>query len=275
MAEEAWLYVDGALKTQTPVDSWEHPPVYEVIRLIDGVPLFFDDHISRLEQSLALVSAAYTVSAEVLYRRIRKIAEVNGISAQNIRLEIGKIANRAIWQERLFLVPSYYPEASLYQLGVKTATSEIVRSMPHAKVVNNAYVTHINRVKAERDVFEVIIMNADHKIAEGSKSNLFFVKGRALYSAKAEDILMGITRRKLLMLAKAMGLALVEGDIYLKDIKAFEACFISGTSIHILPVAQIDDMHFDASGNPVIRSLIENFDSIVRQSIEETRRIYG
>ncbi|MDK2865837.1 MAG: branched-chain amino acid aminotransferase [Clostridiales bacterium] len=274
MAEALWLCVDGNLTTKFPDEAWEQPPVYEVIRLMEGMPLFFDDHLLRLEHSLDLVSADYRVSGENLYRRIREIAKVNGVAAQNIRLEIGKIAGRKTWQERLYLVPSYYPEASQYQMGVKTVTTEIVRSMPHAKVVNTAYVEHINQVKAATGAFEVIIMNKAHKIAEGSKSNLFFVSGNTLYSAKSEDILMGITRRRLLTLAATMGLNVTESDLYLKDVAAFEACFISGTSIHILPIAQIDDTIFESAAHPTVRALIEKFSETVHQSIEETRRLY-
>ncbi|MBS7525685.1 aminotransferase class IV [Fusibacter paucivorans] len=274
MAEALWLYVDGELTTKFPDDIWECPPVYEVIRLMEGTPLFFDDHLTRLEHSLDLVSADYDVSSEKLYRRIRHLAQVNGITAQNIRLEIGKIAGKSAWQERLYLVPSYYPEVLQYQMGIKTVTTEIVRSMPHAKIVNTAYVEHINQVKSATGAFEVIIMNKAHKIAEGSKSNLFFVKGNTLYSAKSEDILMGITRRRLLTLAAKMGLNVIESDLYLEDIAAFEACFISGTSIHILPIAQIDNAVFESAAHPTIKALIEKFGETVHQSIEETRRLY-
>jgi len=268
-----WISVNGELFQASPIIQWKAPPVYEVMRLIDGIPLFFDEHIERLKHSLALMGYQEIGNPKQLYKNIVELAKKNDIKAHNMRLEMGV---NALGEKMsvLYGVTTFYPDATYYREGVETVTTEIVRDTPHAKVINQAYLTHISQIKLEYNIFEVIIMDSHHKLAEGSKSNLFFVKGDTLYSAKSKDILMGITRLKILEVAKALSITLIEDDISLKDLPQFEACFISGTSIHILPVKKINDQIFDTVHHGVIRRLSNAFEALIQEDIQKTRRNY-
>jgi len=203
-----WMSVNGELFQASPIIQWEKPPVYEVMRLIDGIPLFFDEHIKRLKHSLALMSYQEIGDPKQLYKNIVELAQKNDIKDHNMRLEMGVNASGEKMCV-LYGVTTFYPDTTYYSEGVEAVTTEIVRHTPHAKVINQAYLAHISQIKLEYNVFEVIIMDSHHKLAEGSKSNLFFVKGNTLYSAKSKDILMGITRLKILEVAKALSIALI------------------------------------------------------------------
>jgi len=243
------------------------------MRLIEGVPLFFEEHVARLEHSLKLMGYEAIGDPRELYTRIIDLAQKNKIKAHNMRLEKG-IDVTGETMCILYFVTSFYPEESYYKNGVETVTTEIVRNTPHAKIINQDYLAHISQIKLEHRVFEVIIMDDAHKLTEGSKSNLFFIKGNSLYSAKSEDILMGITRLKILEAARELAIDLIEEDIYLADIQQFDACFISGTSIHILPVRKIDNQVFNTLDHVLVKALSDKFDALIKVAIEKTRRQY-
>ena len=256
------------------MSKWVSAPVYEVIRLMEGEPLFFEEHMSRMRESLRITEASYTLDASQIYQDIKTLAVKEAIVNQNVRIEVGQVDQEGSWALHLFFVPSKYPEHEEYLKGVKTVTTHIVRNTPHAKVFNSAYQEHVQSVREVNEAFEVIIMDESGKIAEGSKSNLFFVKDQVLYSAKAEDILMGITREKVLEVAKNIGVKIIEKDLYIKDINQFDGCFLSGTSIHILPICQIDDIPYPSSTLPTIVALMEGLNKLVKHQIQNTKGVY-
>lgn len=265
--------IDGKIIETTDAGDWMKPPVYEVIRLIEGTPLFFDDHMARMGHSLELVGADYDFDPKVIYKTISELSKLEDLKNQNIRIEIG-LDPKGEWSRHVYFVPSFYPDETTYKEGVQTVTTVIVRKDPHAKVVNPDYLRHIGTVKSDTGAYEVIIMDEDEKIAEGSRSNLFFIKGKKLYSAKSQDILMGITRIKILELARALGIEIIEKDLYLKDISEFEGCFLSGTSIHILPIRQIDEHTFSSATLDVVNQLQNGLHEKVSSQLEETKGAY-
>jgi branched-chain amino acid aminotransferase len=55
-----FLFVNGELhpSCETAIfDRIDGNSVYEVIKLIEGVPLFFEDHMARMQRSAALLGA--------------------------------------------------------------------------------------------------------------------------------------------------------------------------------------------------------------------------
>lgn len=266
-----WL--SGEVKADDSTLIFENPPVYEVIRLMEGVPLFFEAHMDRLEHSLELVGYPSNFHKQELYEAIRKLVESTGIMNNNIRLEVGK-TKAGEDHSVLYFVKSSYPTALEYHEGVDVMTTEVVRENPHAKVFYEGYVNKIAALREKEQVYEVLLHNSEGVLSEGSRSNLFFIKDGMLFSARSETILMGITRDKLLGILEDLQIKLVEKDIHISELATFEACFISGTSIHILPIKKIDTIKFSSAEHPIIKRMTETFGGVVFQDIQKTRRQY-
>lgn len=247
-------------------------PVYEVIRLIGGMPLFFDEHMERFESSLDLVSAKCPFKSTDIFMQIQQLVEKENVSDNNVRLEYGETSDG--WFLTLFLVISSYPDESVYKSGVKVNTANVVRKNPHAKVVNEKYLSQIADLKTETGAYEIILKDETGRIAEGSKSNLFFVKGNCLYSAREEDILIGITRLKVIEAMRGLGLSYREDDIFERDLSNYEAAFLSGTSIGVLPIETMNEIKYNSASNHVIMKLKEKYDELVESNLIKTRRQY-
>jgi len=262
---------NGQFMTSTPEMHFIEPPVYEVIRVMDGIPLFFEDHMTRLFHSFALVGYNPPFDARTLYTQIKQMIAHTGIRDNNIRLEVGRAPDSAI-QSVLFWVKSIYPPVTDYEKGVETVTATEERPNPHAKVFRSDYAARISRLREETGAFEVILVTHDGIVTEGSRSNLFFIKDQKLYSASSEDVLMGITRQHLIEMVRSLGIELIEGDIDLNTLETFEACFLTGTSIHLLPVKCIDQRNYPSAHHPLFIKLKEAFEGIVINDLSKTRR---
>ena len=84
-------------------------------------------------------------------------------------------------------------------------------------------------------------MNENNLITEGSRSNIFFLKGEALTTAPDNVILNGITRKHILEIC-------IENNIRVEFacVKA-DAVFITGTSPMVLPFCCIDNNFFNVN----------------------------
>lgn len=262
---------NGKYMTSTPEIGFIEPPVYEVIRIMDGVPLFLEGHMSRLFHSFELVGYEPPFDAKALYTQIKWMIDHTGIKNNNIRLEVGKDASGAV-QTVLFWVKSIYPPSFDYERGVLTITATEERPNPHAKVFRSDYAARISKLREETGAFEVILVKHDGIVTEGSRSNLFFIKDQKLYSASSEDVLMGITRQHLIELLRSLEIELVENDIEIDSLETFEACFLTGTSVHLLPIDRIDQRKYPSANHPLFIKLKEAFEGIVINDLSKTRR---
>jgi len=115
--------------------------------------------------------------------------------------------------------------------------------VPRAKLtglyINNA----LAKTEAIENGFdEAIMLTYDGYVAEGSGENLFLViDGKLITPASYNAILMGITRRTVIKLAKdELGIDTIERTVDRYELYTAEECFLTGTAANITPVAEID-----------------------------------
>lgn len=272
-ADGNWLMIDGALN---PVDAqfeFKTPPIYEVIRLVDGLPLFFEAHMDRLARSFEIAGETVWMSRSEIAGQIRRLTEKEARYNYNARLEMGRDAE-GVPHSLLFFSPTSYPAEEMYRQGVRTTMAEIVRETPQAKIFRKGYYDRVSQIRKETGAFEVILHDEAGKLSEGSRSNLFFIKQGSLYSARSSDILLGISRLHVIKCVKDLGIPLVERDIYLDELDDFNACFLSGTSLHLLPIAEIDRHRYASAENELFKRLSARFMEMVAENLDQTRRQY-
>jgi branched-chain amino acid aminotransferase len=89
---------------------------------------------------------------------------------------------------------------------------------------------------------EAIVLNRDGHISEGSAANFFLVRnGVVLTPPITDNILEGITRRTVIeLLAREMGLTVVERSIDRSEIYVAEEALFVGTGVQIVAVTRVD-----------------------------------
>lgn len=263
--------IDGKWTTEDTQIDFISPPIYEVIRVIEGTPLFINEHYERLMQSALLSNIQVPLTEVELLEHITYLVEHTDINNNNVRLEVGRVADgRSSWV--LFWVHSIYPDRKLFDEGVKTVTYRAIRENPHAKVFRKDFAKTIGDLRKKHDAFEVLLVKEDGVVTEGSRSNLFFIKDEVVFSAKENDVLQGITRMKLIEVMQSLNVKWKESDITIETLDRFEACFITGTSNHLLPVSSIDQMHYESADHPLLKALQVAFEKVVTADLYHTMR---
>ncbi len=243
---------------------------YEVIRIIKGIPLFYDDHFTRLKNSVLKTKNELEITKKDLKAQITEICELNNLSDCNVKVLVLLYEKEQI--TILHINKFYYPPQEEYDRGVKCCTIKLKRNNPNIKMINTSYKAEIKRFVEENNAFEVLLVDDNDKITEGGKSNVFFVKGDKIYTSPEEYILKGITRQYIIDVCVKLGYEVIETLIGIEQLCNFDAAFITGTSINAMPLNTIDECILNSSQNTVTRNVMKGYNSLISAYIESNSK---
>ena len=237
--------------------------IYEVFRVASGVPLFYEDHIKRLESSFKLTNKAFSYKYDKIKEYILKLINANDIKFGNIKLTFDIKTDTM----KIISIKHSYPTEEMYEKGVNTIFYHGERINPNAKIIDTNFRSRVTEEINKHSAFEAILVNNDGYITEGSKSNIFMIKDGVLYTSPLKDVLPGVTRGRIIDVAKNNNIKFEEKKIKYQDIETYDAIFISGTSPNILPIAKINNIEFDVN-NKTMRNLMKKFDENINNYID-------
>jgi len=122
----------------------------------------------------------------------------------------------------------------------------------------------------ELKLYEVLLVDRDGNITEGSRSNVFFVKAEVFYTAPESKVLVGITRQKVIECLRQLNFKLVEKSVSAVEISQFDAAFLTGTSPKVLPVNSIGKQVFNTQ-TVVLQKLMKSYDESIATYIEKAK----
>lgn len=90
---------------------------------------------------------------------------------------------------------------------------------------------------------EAIFLTKNGHVCEGPGENIFMVrKGKLVTPPASDNILEGITRDTVMLLAKEeLGMEVVERSISRTELYAADELFFSGTAMEVTPIIEVDD----------------------------------
>ncbi len=115
-------------------------------------------------------------------------------------------------------------------------------SNPLVKIKSTNYEVNIlaKRYAQEKGCDDAIFLNENDEITETTTANIFWVKGKYLYTPSIDcGLLDGITRRIILHEAKKEGFTVVEGRFFIKDLKNAHYIFVTNALHGIIKVKDI------------------------------------
>ncbi|MCS7261424.1 MAG: aminotransferase class IV, partial [Anaerolineae bacterium] len=168
------------------------------------------------------------------------------------------------------LLPRY--PALYYQEGVRVVTYEGRRHMPACKSLNTLVNVLARRRATCLGAHEAILCSAG-RLTEGSRSNIFAVYQGELLTPPRDQVLPGITRDIVMRLANEAGYRVRERDLWLAEVDRYKEFFITSTSMHIIPVVEIDGVRIgDGCVGHVTSELMQRFAAYHRRYFETRRR---
>jgi branched-subunit amino acid aminotransferase/4-amino-4-deoxychorismate lyase len=215
---------------------------FDYLRTYSGIPLFFDDHLDRLERSAAIVGLPIPYPRETIKQWTYELLKRNNFPEAHIKI----VVTGGPSEDSMTVVsPSFYILATeahaypqkFYAEGVGVILYEHIRPFSDAKTLHYMTALSLAQKKKEQGAFEVIYV-FDGKILEASTSNLFLFAKEVLITPK-QDILEGITRAKVIELAKKH-FSVVEQDVTVKELLEADEVFLTASNKEIIPVVRVD-----------------------------------
>lgn len=218
-------------------------------------------HLQRLYQPAAQ-KISPSISVEDLRRYLAKVLEDYPDEAR-VRLVMSQSGDVYIAITPLFNLPF-----EIYQFGVKVITTDTRRETPRVK--STAFISASGNIRtqiARSEIFEALLVRGN-SILEGVTSNFFYIKDGELGTAR-QNILLGVTRRSVLRVARGSGFSIVYRPLTLKQVPALSEAFLTSSSRGIVPIIQIDN-RVVGEGNPgsMTRILMDEYQSYVREHAE-------
>ncbi len=239
--------------------------IYEVIRVMKGRFLFAKDHLKRTQNSAHLAHLDLWYSEDEIIRMIHLLPQLNHITEGNIKIFFNYLEGKPN-HFLTYFVPHRYPEPIDYQNGVNIITFSFTRKDPNKKIWRPDFRARINDIILRENVFEVLLVDEQGFITEASKANFFSILDGTAFTPPITDVLPGITRKYVLGICTKRNIPVIEKAIHKKELKEFDAVFLTGTSTGVLPVAQIDHLQFGAK-DQVLRMLMREFEQLVEEQL--------
>lgn len=243
--------------------------VYEVFRIINGVALFLEDHFERLKSSVEISGLLLNMDLIEFSQYVNKLLRLNNRIIGNVKFILFGIENEIEWA--FSFIPHSYPESIDYLEGVSTGLLYAERENPNAKIIQSRIRDIASQMIADLVVYEVLLVDRNGIITEGSRSNVFFVKDGRFYTASGPQVLVGITRQKVLNCLAELGYKYIEEAVAVSEIKNFDAVFLTGTSPKVLPVNCIGT-HQYKTNNFFVEQLRMKYDSMIVQYINKRKK---
>lgn len=230
--------------------------IYEVIRIFKGKPIFLRDNLLRLDNSLKKSNIDICVEDLNLPDKLQDFIRLENMTEGNLKYVLHFTSGKP--DEYIFQIPHIYPTSKDYQQGVPTLTYAAMRENPGVKYINTDLRTRTNRLIKEKQVYEVLLVDKEGYITEGSRSNVFFIEDNVIYTAPLEYVLPGTSRKRIFDICNQYRLPIVEKRIPVSELTRYNAAFLSGTSPLILPINRIDEFRFDPQ-LPVLQELMQYY----------------
>ena len=245
----------------------ENPALYEVVRIEDGVPLFLEDYLLRLENSFDSINKVKLYSNEEISNSIQRLIKINHHKNGPVKLVfgVGDVPFLIV-----FLMKAHLPKPEEYITGVQTVLLEEERKNPSAKIWNESLRNKSTKLIEEQQVYEAILVNESGYITEASRSNVFFIASDIVYTTPVDFVLPGITRKKVLEVCREKGIEVNFKSIHKNDLSLYHACFLTGTARRVVPIKKINDLSFSVE-NKILAKITSGFDAMVSKYISRIK----
>lgn len=254
---------DQLLNFQMP---FSEPIIYEVIRFIDRKGVFFKDHYDRFCNSLGLAGIENKISYDDLKAACTQVLRANKL--RNNNLKIMYAIEEGTDQPICLVYPSksFYPDEKYYSNGVAVSVLGIERPTPNAKISRKSYIERVTSFRENKGVFEVLLKNNKGQLTEGSRSNLFFIKGNTVYTAPKELVLEGVMRKHVFEVCRDLNIEIDDSSpVDFDSLCEMDCAFLTGTSINVLPIAVVEDVFNYDTQNPILQSIIKGFEGRITE----------
>lgn len=256
-----YLYLNGEMikEEEARISPFDHGFLYgmglfETFRVYEGHPFLIEDHLERLNSSLAMIGIQKILNKDEVFQLLKLLLEKNQLSNAYIRLNV----SAGVGAVGLPVEPYEHANVMMFVKPLSKAGGPTEKEAQFLKLSRNTpegplrLKSHhyMNNLLAKKEIgnrtdVEGVFLTEDGFIAEGIVSNIFWVIDNQLFTPDlGTGILNGITRSFIIELARKKGLQVKEG-FYKPDVlnKATEI-FVTNSIQEIVAISRLDTLVF-------------------------------
>ena len=280
-----WVFLNDRFvrKEEALVSVFDHgvlygDGVYETLRSYGSRIFMRDQHLVRLRRSAEAIGLELPIPdsqwPELLHDGMRRNDVGNDRTDAYLRITVsrgeGEIGLDPALCPRptvVIMTKALHPSPSaLAGDGASLTVAKTRRNLPEALSPHIKSTNFLNNILAKREsiaagTFDSLFLNWKDELTECTVSNLFFISGTTLHTPAMDcGILDGITRSIVMTLAQEEGLRVQEGHYHVADLRRADECFLTNTSMEIMPVIRVDSFPIgEGHPGPLTRRLQTRF----------------
>ena len=218
---------------------------FETLRVYSGRPFRLEAHLDRLTGSAASIGlpALERRRLQVLVGLVLPKAE-GGDASLRLVWTAGPAGGAPSAFALLGTIPEWIEETrargatAVSLLGVRASAPWL---LPGVKSTSYAVNMAAEAEARRRGVDEALFVDADGLVLEGTVTNVWWRRGRTLYTPALDlGILAGVTRATLMELAPGCEYQVEEGSYRLEELLAAEEAFTSSSVRELMPLVDVD-----------------------------------
>lgn len=260
--EQVLIYINGTLtlREHAKVSVFDSgflvgDGVWEGIRLHHDVFVFLDRHLDRLYQGAKAISLDIGMTRNELTAALWQTVRANDMHDNvHVRLMVTRGTKKTPSQDprltkggRTLVIIAEHKQSNpaVFAHGISLFTSTIRRPPPgtldpklncHSKLHE---IMALNQaIQAGAD--EALMLDVHGAVSTCNSTNFFIVVKGQVWTSTGQHCLNGITRGKVIELARANGIPVFEKDFSLVDVYSADEAFVTGTFGGLTPAVKID-----------------------------------
>ena len=241
--------------------------LFETMRSYKNKIIYFDQHIKRILDSCRLICINPPYPAAKLKSIIAETISINGFKDSYVRLTLSKSGKSTVTH---VTAKKYTPYAQgVYRRGFSTCVTNFRQDADSlfSRLKTTSRISYeLALTEAKKKGFdEGLILNNNGYIAEGTRSNIFLVKEKMLFTPSVScGCLEGITRRVIFVLAGKYKINIREGNFTIQDLYNAQEAFLTNSLMGVMPLSAVEKEKIGKGGTGLAKFFIEKYNSMLK-----------
>ena len=241
------IFLDGQFVTLKPQEFVSLAPgkvkeqgVFETMRAYEGKIFTLKEHLERMRRGLRILKIKTPINAKNVEENLNALLSKKRL--KNTRMRV------TVWQEKGDVRTAMTAEAIklIPELKYKEGFRVTISSKIHPS--GNPYLKAVlyqpfyeASLEAERNGFdEAILLNKRRELVEGTRTNIFFIKNKILYTPAIRlGCLSGVTRLIVMKLAGRLKIPCRETAAFREDLLNADEAFLTNSLIEVMAIKSL------------------------------------
>lgn len=244
--------------------------LYETVKLTGHTPVFFEEHMDRLDKGLSALGLGLPETHVQMAADMVRLSRAARVPDGACRVLVTGGPPRGRPTVLLQVEVRRFPDHPLRLISHHSLRSAADLK---SKTFTTSYLAQQAAVAAGAD--DALFVDQEGRAHEATTANLFLYTQRHLVTPPLDgSILPGVIRGKVMRLAAADGIPVVEDHVLVRELTALDTLLLTSSVRGIVVAASIDDRQLNVEGDirERLRGLLAGAEA---ESIERFRAAYG